>query len=312
MKIIAKTGREDIAVVYIAEMDNGKKIEFVESVQPPIPREKKWVLIVSTLYGCPVRCKICDANGNYQGKLTKKEILAQIDYLIRNRFSDGKVPTEKFKIQFARIGEPAFNPSVIHVLEELPVLYDAPGMIACFSTIAPDDTDEFFEQLLEVKKNYYTGKFQFQFSIHTTDEKLRDWLMPIKKWNFEKMRVFGEKFLEKGDRKISLNFALADGMPIDPDILLKYFNPLKFLIKITPVNPTYQTIKNKISSQILPDKLNYPVIDVLRKLGYEVILSIGEWEENQIGSNCGQYILKHINEHKSIEEGYTYPIHKAE
>ena len=43
MKIIAKTGKENIAMVYIAEMDNGKHIEFVESVQPPIPREKKWV-----------------------------------------------------------------------------------------------------------------------------------------------------------------------------------------------------------------------------------------------------------------------------
>ena len=51
MRIIAKTGKENIAMVYIAEMDNGKLIEFVESVQPPIPREKKWVLIVSTLYG---------------------------------------------------------------------------------------------------------------------------------------------------------------------------------------------------------------------------------------------------------------------
>ncbi len=51
MKITAKAGKEDIATVFIAEMDNGKLVEFVESVQPPIPREKKWVLIVSILYG---------------------------------------------------------------------------------------------------------------------------------------------------------------------------------------------------------------------------------------------------------------------
>ena len=66
MKILAKTGTEDVAIVYIAEMDNGRLVEFVESVQPPIPREKKWVLIVSTLYGCPVGCRFCDAGEYYE------------------------------------------------------------------------------------------------------------------------------------------------------------------------------------------------------------------------------------------------------
>ena len=69
MKITAKAGKEDIATVFIAEMDNGKLIEFVESVQPPIPREKKWVLIVSILYGCPIGCRFCDAGEYYMGKL---------------------------------------------------------------------------------------------------------------------------------------------------------------------------------------------------------------------------------------------------
>jgi len=37
----------------------------------------------------------------------------------------------------------------------------------------------------------------------------------------------------------------------------------------------------------------------LRGTGYEVIVSVGELEENKIGSNCGQY-LKKTAEHEKL------------
>jgi 23S rRNA (adenine2503-C2)-methyltransferase len=61
MKMVASTGREDVAMVYIVEPDDGKLVECVESIQPPLPREQKWVLLVSTMFGCPIGCKMCDA-----------------------------------------------------------------------------------------------------------------------------------------------------------------------------------------------------------------------------------------------------------
>lgn len=317
MKIIAKAGNEDIAMVYIAEMDNGKRIEFVESVQPPFPREKKWVLTISTLYGCPVGCRFCEAGYYYQGKLSKNEIISQIDYLIESRFPDKRVPVEKFKIQFARMGEPAFNPSVLDTLEKLPSLYEAPGLFPSLSTIAPRGAFKFFQRLLEIKNTTYKDRFQLQFSIHTTDIKLRDWLIPTKKWGFEKIAEYGEEFYKNKERKITLNFALAEKMPVDPEILLSHFSPDKFLIKITPVNPTYQAIKNKISSHIIPIKEKYEIIDALEKAGYQVILSIGELEENYIGSNCGQYITNYFLSQDAfakkefIQNAYTYPIRKV-
>lgn len=308
MKVIAKAGRNDIATVYIAEMNHGKRIEFVESIPPPNPLEKKWVLIVSSLYGCPVGCRFCDAGNNYEGKLSKHEIISQIDYMIKNRFPDGKVPVEKFKIQFARMGEPAFNQNVIYVLQELPKLYEIPGFMPSVSTIAPKNSDKFFEDLLEVKEKLYKNKFQLQFSIHTTDLKLRDWLIPVEKWSFEQIAEYGDDFYQKGDRKITLNFALMNDAPIDPDYLSKYFNPDKFLVKITPVNPTHKALNNDIKSHVLPDISEYPVINNLRKAGYDVILSIGELEENYIGSNCGQYLENYKNKKNSVMNGYTYEI----
>jgi 23S rRNA (adenine2503-C2)-methyltransferase len=308
MKVVAKAGNEEVATVYVAEMENGRLIEFVESVQPPIPREKKWVLIVSTLYGCPVGCRFCDAGGYYEGRLSKDEIMSQIDYLIRRRFPDGGVPVSKFKIQFARMGDPALNQNVLDVLEELPCVYEAPGLMPTLSTVAPAKTEPFLERLTEIKNELYRERFQLQFSIHTTDEKKRDWLIPVEKWGLDEISEFGEGFFRDGDRKVTLNFALGDGMPVDPKVLLYHFNPDKFLIKITPVNPTYRANENKISSQILPEKEKYEIIDALKEAGYEVILSIGELEENDIGSNCGQYVTNYLKQKKGAVAGYTYPL----
>lgn len=129
MKVIASTGREDVAMVYVVDMGENRLIECVESIQPPIPREDKWVLLVSTMFGCPIGCSMCDAGGHYQGKPTKEQILAQIDFLVRKHYPDGIIPAKQFKIQFARMGEPTLNPQVLNVLDELPELYKAPGLI---------------------------------------------------------------------------------------------------------------------------------------------------------------------------------------
>ncbi len=305
MKIINSSGREDIATVYLAEYSENKYIEFVESVQPPVPRDRKWVLIVSTLFGCPVNCPICDAGGYYNGKLTKDQLLEQVDYLITRRFPNRSVPVDKFKIQFARMGDPAFNPAVIDVLNDLPELYDAPGLMPCISTVAPRSCDSFFENLLMVKQAIYKDKFQMQFSIHTTDIAKRDELIPVRKWGFDKIAGYGEKFYRAGERKIALNFALAEGSTIDPDILREYFNPEIFIIKITPVNPTHNAASNNIKSFINNENSSDDLIDSITEAGYEVILSIGELSENDIGSNCGQYVRRHLLENAGNLNAYA-------
>jgi 23S rRNA (adenine2503-C2)-methyltransferase len=45
----------------------------------------------------------------------------------------------------------------------------------------------------------------------------------VKKWSFAQIQEYGERFYVPGDRKITLNFALAQGMPVDPFVLLNFF-----------------------------------------------------------------------------------------
>jgi len=313
IKVHASTGNEDIAMVYVVETSPGNLVECVESVQPPLPREKKWVLLVSTMFGCPIGCLMCDAGGYYHGKPTKDEILAQIDFLVDKRFPTRNIPCEQFKIQFARMGEPSLNMQVLNVLEELPSRYHAPGLMPSISTIAPAGTERFFNRLLQIKQEKYKhGHFQFQISLHTTDSDLRDRFIPVKKWSFAKIGEYGERFYTAGDRKVTLNFALAQGMPVDPAILLNFFDPDIFLIKITPLNPTYRARENDLVSYVDPLSAveKYEIIQALQEAGYQVILSIGETEENLIGSNCGQFLRRHLLAEAPIADGYTYQVNE--
>ena len=49
-------------------------------------------------------------------------------------------------------------------------------------------------------------------------------------------------------------------------------------------------------------------MEALEQEGYCVIVSIGELEENLVGSNCGQYVLKHLNQKHKIDGGYSYEV----
>ncbi|AKI96684.1 radical SAM protein [Kosmotoga pacifica] len=308
MKILKQFGRDDIAWVFLGETSKGNLVEFVESVQPPIPREEKEVVIISTLVGCPIGCYMCDAGGFYHGKLTVDEMLEQIDHVVLNRFGRFSVPSKKFKIQFARMGEPALNDAVLEVLDTLPARYDAPGLLPSISTVAPVGRESFFEQLIKIKNRHYKGRFQLQFSIHSTDPDQRDRIIPIKKWSFEQIAEFGERFYTEGDRKVTLNFALGKDNIVDPKRLAEFFDPGKFLIKITPVNPTYRAIENGVESGVDVKYQTLPyhprLLESLHEIGFEVIVSIGELEENKIGSNCGQYVQRHLLSDLQISGAY--------
>ncbi len=302
LEILGTYGKDEIAILYVAKHKD-KILEFVESVQPPVPREEKWVLILSTLYGCPMGCLMCDSGEYYQGYVPKDVMLAQLDHMIRNRFPDGKIGVKKFKIQFARMGEPSLNPDVIPLLSELPYLYEVHGLLPCISTVAPVQASEFFGQLLKVKNNLYSnGQFQLQFSLHSSDPTERKKWIPKEIWGFEQIASYGERWFIEGDRKITLNFAVSEDSIIDPTKIAEHFSPNKFLIKLTPVNPTNKAVMYKLNSRISED---LELAKRFRNLGFTTIVSVGELEENLIGSNCGQLASEFVNGKVQIKENYS-------
>ena len=310
MKVVYYTGESDLATVFVAQNEENKIIEFVESVQPGIPIDKKWVLIVSTMFGCPVNCNFCDAGGDYKGMLSEVEILWQIDFLINKKGFSKNIDIEKFKIQFARMGEPSLNKNVLNVLKQLPQKYNAPGLMPSISTIAPSGVIEFFDKLIEIKNKYYKSRFQLQFSIHTTDESLRNKIIPVKKLSFPEISKIGQKFYNEDERKVTLNFALEENYPVDINILEKYFSPEIFCLKITPINPTTKVITNNLKSALVDENNFNSTVEELLNSKYEIILSVGDYEENKIGSNCGQYINNYLKSKNNDKESYSYDLVK--
>jgi 23S rRNA (adenine2503-C2)-methyltransferase len=194
------------------------------------------------------------------------------------------------------------------------VRYHAPGLMPSISTIAPKGAEAFLDELIDIKDQLYAnGRFQFQFSVHTTDHDLRDWLVPARKWDFAQMAAYGDRFRRARDRKITLNFALAAGMPLDPEVLLRHFEPSHYLIKITPLNPTHRAMQNKLESYVDAKKepSGVEISAELAARGYEVIVSIGAVEENQVGSNCGQYVLNYLASKAKIEGAYALPVQEV-
>ncbi len=292
MEIVKEIGDSNIAKVYVSKIGE-HLIEFAESTPPPFSRDEKWVLIISCLIGCPVKCLMCDAGQECHGVLSKEQMLDQIDHMVDRRYPDRVIPCEKFKVQFTRMGEPVFNPAILEVLEELPLRYKAPGLIPSFSTVGPQNSRGYLKRLTEIKDRLYSdGRFQMQFSVHTTDEAKRDELIPIKKMSFKDIAAFGDEFIKPGDKKITLNFIMMEDYPLDPDVIGKHFDPSKFLIKLTPLNPTRTAVQNDLKTKLDPqdDTSVTRIVEELDAIGFESLVSIGSLEENEIGSNCGQYV----------------------
>ncbi len=290
MKILSKQGNEELARVFIGELDDGHKIEFVESIQPPRTKQEKWVNVISTMVGCPVACKMCDAGGGFARHLTSSELHQQLSILIKNTFPGG-IDTKMWKVQLARMGEPTLNPAVLEFLSQLADMKHK-NLVISLSTVGPSTCAPFIQQLKEIKDAGFAGRFQLQFSIHSTDDETRQRLIPIRSLILPEIAAIGRQFRNPGDKKITLNFIVMKGVPIDTLRIARIFDPENFLIKLTPLNPTYRAkyfnIQPGFDSE-RPETVQNLIAEFEKK-GFEVILSIGELEENQIGSNCGQYL----------------------
>ncbi len=293
MRLVSSSGNPELAMVHVAEDDRGRRIEFVDSVQPPRPRREKWVVIVSTMFGCPVGCRMCDAGGRPEGRLTSEEMLWQVRTAVARRFPSGRPETAMLKVQFARMGEPSLNGAVIDALDALPGEFPGTSVVASVSTIAPVGVGAFLTRLRDVKdRRYGDGRFQLQFSVHSTDPGRRAWLCPARTLSLEEMASAGVAFRDGTDKKVTLNFCLIEGMPLDPAVVRDAFDPEHFLVKLTPLNPTARATAHGLRSVIGhgTEGRATPIAEAFRANGFETILSIGEYEENQIGSNCGMYL----------------------
>jgi 23S rRNA (adenine2503-C2)-methyltransferase len=296
LRILARSGRPDVAEIYIGEFERhpDARIEFVDGLDPRLPRHDKWIINISTQAGCPVGCRFCDAGGEFRGNLGVDELLAQALY-VSSRHPGAVRTCAKLKVHFARMGEPALNDAVPDAMARLPEMFGNPNLWGCVATIAPAGREAWFERLREVKDARFRGRFQLQFSVNSTDDAERAWLMPARLWGFIEIARYGEKFYRPGDRRVVLNFALAEGVSFEAGKIKNCFDPKVFAVKLTPLNPTRRGAGTGMYTVLRGGNGRPGIEAVCRELsaaGYDVVISVGDAREDLIGSNCGQAVLR--------------------
>ena len=294
LEIVARTGNAEVAEIFVGRDPERpeRMFEFVDGLDHRHPRAEKWIVNVSTQYGCPVECLFCDAGGGFKGNIGAGLILAQVQAVLDRHDASLRRTCGKLKVHLSRMGEPALNPAVPEAIAALPALAPNPNLWACVATTYPTGTEGWLADVHAVKERHFHGRFQLQFSLNSTDDEWRRRLMPFPHAPLAQVARDGRAFFSKGDRRLVLNFALSSGVPVDPDVVGDLFDPAAFMVKLTPLNPTARGRETGLSTALLPaspagvDTL----VHGLKRRGFDVVVSIGDTREDEIGSNCGQAV----------------------
>lgn len=264
-----------------------------------MPLTEKWVITVSTQYGCSMGCKFCDVPKVGAGRnATIVDLRDQILAAIRQH--PEVKHTNRLNIHYARMGEPTWNFDVIANAKLLPGIikpYLGDSLIhPVVSTMLPKHNRNLYTFLsywVYVKNEIYKGNAGLQFSINSTDDKQREYLFSGNSLSLEEIAEISRELPMPIGRKYALNFALADDSIIDGKRLRELFDPERFMCKITPLHRTSSCEQNHIITTggyelFTPYK---PVEEDLKSNGFDVIVFVPSYDEDGGLITCGNAIL---------------------
>jgi len=247
-------------VVYLLETEDGYRIETTDTFLPYYTknaigrkqntldnyefgdRTERWLIGVSVMSGCPVRCKFC-ATGKMKKwrNLTWKEIVEQVEFVLDQNPDYLKAESKEFKINYTRMGEIGLNlDNVKFAIEYIDANFI--GLVHHYvSTIGIEGADY----------SWIKDNITLQVSLHSLDEDKRNNLIPFKKKvSIEELG----KIRTKSDLKTTVNLTLVDEDDFDIEKLKQYFDPEKFFIKLSPINTNEISEKNNLGKGIIQNK----------------------------------------------------------
>ncbi len=259
-----------------------------------LPLTQKWVITISTQYGCSMGCTFCDVPKVGPGKnATFKDLMHQV--LTGIHLHPEIQNTKRLNIHFARMGEPTWNPNVLDITKWLKTHIDPEYTIhPVVSTMMPRRNiwlKTFIHTWMRIKNRLLQGEAGLQLSINSTDDLERTKMFGGSVLQLDEIARIMDGIIPMG-RKITLNFAIADYI-VEPHVLLKYFDPDYYLIKLTPMHKTQACCTS--GQQTAGDYTTYtPYADLeqsLKSAGYDVLVFIASREENESRITCGNAIL---------------------
>lgn len=263
-----------------------------------LPLTDKWVITISTQYGCSMNCKFCDVPKVGAG------INATYDDLKNQIFKSLSLhpevtSTKRLNIHYARMGEPTWNQNVIDFTRQMrKELYPYVGrslIHPVVSTMCPvhnKNLHKYIADWVEVKNYDFRGDAGLQLSINSTNNDERNVMFSNNAMSIEQISEMMKYIDAPKGRKYTLNFAVA-GYEINSEKLRDLFNPNNFIIKLTPMHKTSAAIQNDIKTQGDYTTL-YPYHEIEEKLkavGFDVLVFIASEYEDLGRITCGNAIL---------------------
>lgn len=259
-----------------------------------LPLEEKWVITISTQYGCSMMCPYCDVPKVGSGRnATFNDLIKQV--LTGIKLHPEVTSSKRLNIHFARMGEPTWNPNVLDATKWFKTHVDPEYKIhPVVSTIMPKKNEwlkTFIHTWMRMKNRLLKGEAGLQLSINSTHERERRFLFNDNAHTLEGIAKIMDGIVPSG-RKITLNFAIAD-YEIDPQKLLKYFDPDDYIIKLTPMHKTLEAQIRGIQTK--GDYTTYhpykETEESLKNVGYDVLVFIASEYEDLGRITCGNAIL---------------------
>lgn len=269
-----------------------------------MPLSEKWVITVSTQYGCTQRCTFCDVpNVKWRGNATFSDLKAQFYAAIR--LFPHVHYTERLNLHFARMGEPSMNPDVRRFSEWLYTnkhdIYREAGLRIevihpVLTTSLPNKHKGLQAALLDwcrIKNEVYNGQAGFQVSINSTDDAQRADMFAGMSLTLDEFSRMAKDFPDPISRKYCLNFAYSTDYVIDAGRVLDLFDPDKWMCKITPIHNNTACTTNGIKTIGGYDSFQpyrQPESD-LKAAGFDVLVFVPSLDEEDGLVTCGNVIL---------------------
>lgn len=268
------------------------------------PLSEKWVITLSTQFGCPMKCTFCDVpNIDFKGNASFGDMKQQL-YSAISLFPNVRY-TERLNVHFARMGDGAFNEEVLSFSEWMythkhQIKKDTGLSIETlhpvFTTMMPKGVkskDQVEYWVKTIKNHLYNGQAGLQLSINSTNEDQRNEMFQGMQTPLEDIAEFCKTLPEPVGRKYCLNFAYATGNEIDGGYLASLFDPDHWMCKITPIHNNTSCQENGIKtvdgySSYLPYKK--PEED-LKAAGFDVLVFVPSQDEEDGIITCGNAIL---------------------
>lgn len=256
-----------------------------------LPLEEKWVITISSQYGCSMGCTFCDVPRVGPGiNASQVDLLGQVEAAMKLH---PEVSKGRINLHFARMGEPTWNPNVLFATTKLRNSLQGFRFHPVVSTMMPRknyDLEEFLHRWMRMKAEA-DGDAGLQISVNSTHEAKRAKMFHGNALSLPDISQILSKLPVVG-RKVALNFAVAD-YQIDAKILRSLFDPSKFMIKLTPMHRTQacevNDIRTRGNSLTLAPYLEHE--RALKAEGFDVLVFVASAEEDKSRITCGNAIL---------------------